>query len=404
MFKKMIAIVLSLTMVFALGLATVQAATVRVESPDSGMLPLREVAEALGATVGWNGETRTVTINKDGATINISVDEPLAGGLGVPVIIDDRTFVPYAFIVEQLNAGVEWYQNVAYISGLAQVTPVPMPEVDPITPQPEVDPVPPVPAAEGLSAYELLNLANDAMIEAGSILMTIESLTVIEVLGETIEMPMTGTIAQVIRSATDMDMRMESTVYAEGEMIESVVYFRNNVMYINMFGEWMTMEMPLEDLLAQTGIVTFPEHAIISQQAVGRGDGTELNFVISGQAMTSLLDGAFGAMGMGDLGLNEIAMNIGDVLVTSVIDADGVFVSTDMQMDATMEFEGISMSMSTFSRFDVVQMGGVTINFPQELGGAATFDDLLDDLMTEVDALEAEVEDLASEMEYAIEE
>jgi hypothetical protein len=75
---------------------------------DRTMMPLRAVAESLGATVTWVEETRTVIIVRAGVTITLPVDAPLPGGMGMPAIVDGRTFVPLAYVAEQLGANVRW--------------------------------------------------------------------------------------------------------------------------------------------------------------------------------------------------------------------------------------------------------------------------------------------------------
>jgi len=72
------------------------------------MVPLAAIAEGLGATVGWDHDTRTVTIRRGDTNLVIPVDEPLPGGMGTPVIIAGRTFVPLAYVSEELGAEVRW--------------------------------------------------------------------------------------------------------------------------------------------------------------------------------------------------------------------------------------------------------------------------------------------------------
>ena len=72
------------------------------------MLPLRAIAEALGAEVGWDESTRTVSITNDGVTVTFAIGEDLPDNMGIPQIINDRTFVPVRYIAEQLGANVVW--------------------------------------------------------------------------------------------------------------------------------------------------------------------------------------------------------------------------------------------------------------------------------------------------------
>lgn len=75
---------------------------------DRTMIPIRLVSERLGAQVEWNHYTRTATIISGSQVITLPVDEPLPDGMGTPVIINDRTFVPVRFIVEALGADIRW--------------------------------------------------------------------------------------------------------------------------------------------------------------------------------------------------------------------------------------------------------------------------------------------------------
>ena len=72
------------------------------------MVPLRLIAEALGAQVNWNAETRVITINSGGRLLTLTLDESLPDGMGVPLIVNDRTFVPTAYVAQMLGANVRW--------------------------------------------------------------------------------------------------------------------------------------------------------------------------------------------------------------------------------------------------------------------------------------------------------
>ncbi len=79
------------------------------------MVPVRAISEAFGAEVGWNGETRTVTITKDDVEINLVIDKDEATVNGevqkldtCPVIVADRTMVPLRFIGEALSCNVQY--------------------------------------------------------------------------------------------------------------------------------------------------------------------------------------------------------------------------------------------------------------------------------------------------------
>ena len=72
------------------------------------MVPLRMGTEALGAQVSWIEEIRTVTIAANGQFLSLQVDVSLPDDMGTPMIVNDRTFVPIAYIAQALGANVRW--------------------------------------------------------------------------------------------------------------------------------------------------------------------------------------------------------------------------------------------------------------------------------------------------------
>jgi len=86
------------------------------------MLPARFVAEKLGATVGWDASSRKVTIKKDALKIELVVGSNVAyvNGrevtLDTPVFIQDgRTYTPVRFIVETLEATIDWLSETKQV-------------------------------------------------------------------------------------------------------------------------------------------------------------------------------------------------------------------------------------------------------------------------------------------------
>lgn len=82
---------------------------------ESTMVPMRTIFEALGATVEWNQDTRTITSKKDETTVTLTIDSNVmyvnnnAVTLEAPAcIIDDRTLVPIRAVAEAYGATVDW--------------------------------------------------------------------------------------------------------------------------------------------------------------------------------------------------------------------------------------------------------------------------------------------------------
>lgn len=98
-----------------------------LDETDRTMVPLRFIAEAFGSKVDWDAETRGITISGIDVTISMTPGnkaftvERGASKAGsdmdtVPVIKNERTFVPVRFVAEALGMNVEYYDGLIYIS------------------------------------------------------------------------------------------------------------------------------------------------------------------------------------------------------------------------------------------------------------------------------------------------
>jgi len=76
---------------------------------DRMMIPLRTLAEATGAEVDWCSDTRSAIVYlSNGDVLTLPVDQPLPDGMGMPLFVNDRVFVPLRFVMYALNKTVEW--------------------------------------------------------------------------------------------------------------------------------------------------------------------------------------------------------------------------------------------------------------------------------------------------------
>ncbi|MGQ9557508.1 MAG: stalk domain-containing protein [Desulfurispora sp.] len=82
---------------------------------DRTLVPLRAIFEALGAKVDWEEATQTVTATKDDVVIKLTIGSNKASKNGQEVVLDvpakkvnNRTLVPLRFVSEALGAKVGW--------------------------------------------------------------------------------------------------------------------------------------------------------------------------------------------------------------------------------------------------------------------------------------------------------
>lgn len=84
------------------------------------LVPIRAVVEALGGTVEWDGQERKVTAKLENTILEIWIGNNIAKVDGmsmpiypedpevVPVLMNDRSYVPVRFVCEKLGAVVSW--------------------------------------------------------------------------------------------------------------------------------------------------------------------------------------------------------------------------------------------------------------------------------------------------------
>ena len=86
-----------------------------VDENSRTLIPIRFVSEAMGAEVGWKDETKEVFIDLNNKKIVLTIGSNLIGINNdfrlmdtKPIIKEARTFVPIRFVAEGLGAWVDW--------------------------------------------------------------------------------------------------------------------------------------------------------------------------------------------------------------------------------------------------------------------------------------------------------
>lgn len=87
------------------------------------LVPIRKFFEQLGAAVTWDSASNLINIDHDGVNIQLTVGDNIALVNGDPVILDampsmkaSATFVPLRFIAECVGAKVSWNTNLRTVT------------------------------------------------------------------------------------------------------------------------------------------------------------------------------------------------------------------------------------------------------------------------------------------------
>lgn len=113
---------------------------------DRTLVPLRGVFEALGATVYWNNDTKSVTAYKDDTTVELAIGSSTMYVNGQPKyldvagqIINDRTMVPLRAISEAFEAIVYWDNDTRTVRVYSDKSTIPSDPDEPDVEAPDVD-------------------------------------------------------------------------------------------------------------------------------------------------------------------------------------------------------------------------------------------------------------------------
>ncbi len=94
-----------------------------VKMQNRTVVPMRDIFEALGATVDWNPATMGITAQKDATTVNLAINNRRAYVNGREVTLDQpatllrgRTMVPLRFVSEAMGAQVGWNEAHQLVS------------------------------------------------------------------------------------------------------------------------------------------------------------------------------------------------------------------------------------------------------------------------------------------------
>ncbi len=87
------------------------------------LVPIRSIIEALGGTVGWDGEKSEITLILEENEIKLTVDSHSAFLNGkesildvAPAVINERTMLPVRYIAESFKLDVSWQEETETVT------------------------------------------------------------------------------------------------------------------------------------------------------------------------------------------------------------------------------------------------------------------------------------------------
>ncbi|MDL2273323.1 hypothetical protein LJC34_02055 [Oscillospiraceae bacterium OttesenSCG-928-G22] len=214
------------------------------------------------------------------------------------------------------------------------------------------------------TAYQLLSAANASYQEAESYAMTFVMDMDYKQNGESMmTQGMTGDI-KVAVEGDDVKLALtSSTSMGDIEAMALSAYYLDGYYYMEMLGQKMKMAMPVEAAMEQSMAmdVQFAE-SLIKDQTV---DGGKLTFTLDGSFLNDMLEeqlqGMFQQTGV------EADISYGDVAYTANLGENGELKDVAVTGGASITAEGETMDLALDMTMTIEQIGGVTVEFPDDL-------------------------------------
>ena len=220
-------------------------------------------------------------------------------------------------------------------------------------------------------ALSLLQKSHEAMEDVTSMITEFDAEISVNAGFMSMDMPMSGRTYISANSDTDISMATMTTMSMMGMDMEMEMYFRDGYMYIDADGfrmkEPMDLELALEEMATSGVNVDFDlnEDWINSMSAEAVGSGHRLTFELNMEALAEVMGPQGDVLGLGLDDTDALGdVDIRSFVLTIYIDENYIQTSTQMQLDMSIEAEGIEMEMTMNMTSDIIQIDDVIIDFP----------------------------------------
>lgn len=229
--------------------------------------------------------------------------------------------------------------------------------------------------AEKETAYEIYERANAKIRDAASIMLSFQSNKTITVPGldgaesQEVELQYSGLVKQVTKNKqNDIDFEMDISTEGLGLRETVKAWYTGGMYYLSMFGVNTKTAMPLSEIQKQvnTELLSFADADIIEQSVKERVDGYDLTFKLEPGGLLDALNRQVGNTSE-VFNLGGIEHKFNEVGLSVFIDGKGEIKSLKLLVAYTMTGEGREVSVVEDNFMEVLQLGGVTIAFPEDL-------------------------------------
>lgn len=240
-------------------------------------------------------------------------------------------------------------------------------------------------ADDNLTPYQLVKQASDRLNNADGVAydmgMTMTMTTQKAEETNSFSMDMTGDIKMQKMAENDYKLAYNVTtdmsqLIGEDSAITMHMYYADGYMYYDMgdMGLKYKVAMDMTEAMEAVNSPDFSdiEEGMVKEQSVkADGTGKVVSLILDGNKMSDMVKSMseeFAAVG------DESAMAIGDIPYTVYIDGEGNITNIEMLMTFDMDItDGVQMNMAMDMEMGVTQVGGVTVELPED---AADYEEL----------------------------
>lgn len=227
-------------------------------------------------------------------------------------------------------------------------------------------------SAEG-SAYDIYVKAAEALNAVDSLRMDMTISMGLEIEDVTQSLTISTYSEQVYISETEIDMKMDITMDIAGEVTNTLMYYKDGMAFMEMYGMKMKQPMDFAEVAQQgrANTMAFPQEAIMSQSMNEVSGNKEISFTLDGNALSGEMLEQMNSLDPQTAGSDEATFGVIEMEV--VVDSSGNIKSYNISSPYETTTSGYVVSGNMDISMEILQIGGVTVDFPTDLD---TYQDL----------------------------